>query len=104
MNSKDYDQARRTLEPGHNSVHESLSRDDLANLQVPPQIKSMTFLEKVLAYWAAALLLVIGLIFMVFRRGKAMPQRWSLLSSVKDWLQGLLRDTQRKNEPKPHPR
>ena len=104
MNSKDYHQARGTLELGHDSAFESPSRATFfaQESQAPSQHKSLTFLEKLLAYWVAASLLAIGLIFMIFRRGKAMRQRFSLLSSAKDRLQGLLRDIQRKNEPKPH--
>jgi hypothetical protein len=104
MNTKDYDQAGGTLELGHDSASESPSRDTLTKSQAPPRSKSITFLEKLLAYWVAASLLAIGLIFMLFRRGKTMRQRGSLLMSAKDWLQGLLRHIQRKNEPKPHTR
>lgn len=97
MSDEEYDQTRSAFElqvltERYQRYHQSI----------------VTLLHKALAYSAAVLLFLIGLFILTFRQGPSprgrflTSQEWPKLSHFKERLQGLLRSSQRKNEPRPH--
>jgi hypothetical protein len=70
----------------------------------------LILVQRGLCFLLGVPLVVIGLLFITLRQtvgsryNEPMSRRWPTLFNLKDWLQGMLREVQKRYEPQPHGR
>jgi hypothetical protein len=108
MSNEDYEQTPGAFESASKDFEPDPSSEVFIERYTRRYKGTFTCCRKILAYMVAIPLLAIGLFFMLFRHGggtvrlRPMSQHWPKLAYLKERLQGLLRDIQRKSEPNPN--